>query len=150
MWELNHKEGWVPKNWCFWIVVLGKTLSPLDSKEIKPVNPKRNHAECWLERLMLKLKLQYSGHVMWRTDSGKDPGKDWCWERLKAKGKGGGTGWNGWMASPTQWIWIEQTLGDSGGQRNLECCSPWGYKESDTTQQLNNDMPWLIVLCLGV
>ena len=66
----DHKEGWVPKNWYFWIVVMEKTLeSPLDSKEIKPVNPKGNQLWIFLERLMLKLKLQYFGHLVPRTDS---------------------------------------------------------------------------------
>ena len=70
MWQLDHKEGWVPKNWYFWIVVLERTLeSPLDCKEIKPANPKGNQPEYSLERLMLKLKLQYLGHLMWRADS---------------------------------------------------------------------------------
>ena len=70
MWELDYKESWVPKNWCFWTVVLEKTLeSPLDYKEIKPVNPEGNHPEYLLEGLMLKLKLQYFGHLMWRTNS---------------------------------------------------------------------------------
>ena len=66
MWELDHKEGWVLKNWCFLTVVLEKALeSPFVFKEIKPVNP----TEYSLEKLMLKLKLQYFGHLMWRTDS---------------------------------------------------------------------------------
>ena len=70
MWELDHKESWAPKNWCFWTVVLDKTLeSPLDCKEIQPINPKGNCPEYSLEGLMLKLKLQYFGHMMWRTDS---------------------------------------------------------------------------------
>ena len=70
MWELDYKESWVPKNWCFWTVVLEKTIeSSLDSKEIQPVHPKGNQSECSLEGLMLKLKLQYFGHLMWRTDS---------------------------------------------------------------------------------
>ena len=70
MWELDHKEGWALKNWCFWTVVLEKTLeSPLDCKEIKPVNPKRSQSWILLEGLMLKLKLQYFGHLMRRTDS---------------------------------------------------------------------------------
>ena len=81
MWELDYKESWVPKNWCFWIVVLEKTLaSPLDSKEIQPVNPKGNQSfiislisiqmnDYSFEGLMLKLKLQYFGHLMRRTDS---------------------------------------------------------------------------------
>ena len=61
---------WVPKNWCFWTMVLEKTLeSPLDSKEIKSVNLKRNQSLIFLEGLMLKLKLQYFGHLMWRTES---------------------------------------------------------------------------------
>ena len=67
MWELNHKESWAPKNWCFWTAVLEKTLeSPLDCKEpiLKEITP-----GCSLEGLMLKLKLQYFGHLMWRTDS---------------------------------------------------------------------------------
>ena len=70
MWELDYKESWALKNWCFWTVVLEKTLeSPLDCKEIQPVHPKGNRPENSLEGLMLKLKLQYFGHLMWRTDS---------------------------------------------------------------------------------
>ena len=70
MWELDYKESWMPKNWCCWIVVLEKTLkSPLDCKEIQPVNPKGNQSWYSLEGLILKLKLQYSGHLMWRADS---------------------------------------------------------------------------------
>ena len=70
MWELDHKEGWAPKNWCFWTVVLEMTLeSPLDYKEIKPVNPKGNKFWIFIRKLKLKLKLQYFGHLMWRTDS---------------------------------------------------------------------------------
>ena len=70
MWELDQKEGWAPKIWCFQTVVLEKTLeSPLDSKEIKPVNPKGNQPLIFVARLMLKLKLQYFGYLMWRADS---------------------------------------------------------------------------------
>ena len=70
MWELDYKESWVLKNWCFWTVVLEKTLeSPLDCKEILPVHPKGNQSLVFLERLMLKLKLRYLGHLMWRADS---------------------------------------------------------------------------------
>ena len=70
MWELNHEEGWAPKNWCFWIVLLEKTLeSPLDCKEIQPVNPKRNQHWISLEGLMLMLKLQYFGHLMQKANS---------------------------------------------------------------------------------
>ena len=70
MWELDYKESWAPKNWYFWTVVLEKTLeSPLDCREIQPVHPKGAQSWCSLEGLMLKLKLQYFGHLMWRVDS---------------------------------------------------------------------------------
>ena len=100
MWEC-HKEGWVPKNWCFGTVVLEKTLeNPLNCKEMQPVNPKKISPEYSLEGLMLKL--QYFGYLMQRTDSWKRP---WCWKRLKA-GEGDGREGDGWMASPTQWTWV--------------------------------------------
>ena len=70
MWELDYKENWAPKNWCFWTVVLEKTLeSPLDYKEMKPDNRKEISPEYSLEGLMLKLKFQYFGHLMRKTDS---------------------------------------------------------------------------------
>ena len=70
MWELDCEESWMLKNWCLWTVVLEKTLeSPLDCREIHPVHPKEISSGCSLEGLMLKLKLQYFGHLMWRTDS---------------------------------------------------------------------------------
>ena len=70
MWELDCEEGWALKNWCFWTVVLEKTLeSPLDCKEIQPVHSKGDHSWVSLEGLMLKMKLQYFGHLMRRVDS---------------------------------------------------------------------------------
>ena len=70
MWELDYKESWAPKNWCFWTLLLKKTLeSHLKCKEIKLVNPKGNQSWTFIEGLMLKLKLQYFSHLMWRTDS---------------------------------------------------------------------------------
>ena len=70
IWELDHKEGWVPNNWCFRTVVLEKTLeSLLDCKEIQPVHSEGNQSWIFIEGLMLKPKLQYFGHLMWRTDS---------------------------------------------------------------------------------
>ena len=70
MWGLDREEGWAPKNWCFWTVVLEKTLeSPLDCKEIQPVHLKEISPGCSLEGMMLKLKLQYFGHLMRRVDS---------------------------------------------------------------------------------
>ena len=70
MWELDYKEGWALKNWCFWNVVLEKTLeNPLDCKEIKPVNPKGNQSWIFFGRTDAEAKLQYFGYLMWRTDS---------------------------------------------------------------------------------
>ena len=70
IWELDHKEGWTPKNWCFWTVVLEKTLvSPMDCKEIQTVHPKGNQSSQLLEALMLKLKCQYFGYLMQRANS---------------------------------------------------------------------------------
>ena len=70
MWELDYKESWELKNWCFWTVVLEKTLeSPLDCKEIQSVHPKGNQSWIFIGGLMLKLKLQYFGHLMWTADS---------------------------------------------------------------------------------
>ena len=92
MWELDHKESWVPNNWCFWIVVLEKTLeSPLDCKEIQPVYPKGNQSWIFIEGLMLNLKLQYFGHLMRRNDSlGKalmlvkiEGGRRRGWQRMR-------------------------------------------------------------------
>ena len=121
-WELDHKEGWVPKNWCFQIAVLEKTLeSPLDSKEIKPVNPKGN--EHWI----FTGKTDVEALILWPPDMkswlvGKDPdaGKDWRWER-KGKAEDEMVGWHPWLNGHE----FEQTLGDSERQRSLECYSPW-------------------------
>ena len=69
MWELDYKESWVPKNWCFWTVVLKTLESPLNCKESQPIHPKGDQSGCSLAGLMLKLKLQYFGHLRGRTDS---------------------------------------------------------------------------------
>ena len=104
MWELYCKESWTLRNWCFWTVVLEKTLeSLLDCKEIKPVNPKGNQS--WI----------FFGDWCWSWNSNtlatwceelthlKRP---WCWEILKMELGGGNRGWDGWMASPTWWTWV--------------------------------------------
>ena len=91
-------------------------------KEISP--------EYSLEELMLKLKLQYFG----KLTRLKTP---WCWERLKAGGEGDNRGWDGWMASLTWCVWLWQAPGVGDGQGRLGCCSPWGSKDSDMTEQLN-------------
>ena len=93
MWELNHKEGWVLKNWCFWTMVLEKTLeSPLDSKEIKPINPKENQPWIFIGSTDAKAEAPYFGHLIRRTDSWKRP---WYWERFGAGGEGDNRGWDG-------------------------------------------------------
>ena len=110
MWELDHKEGWALKNWCFWAVVLKKTLySPLDSKEIKSVNPKGNQPWIFLGRT----DAEVVAPILWPPDVkswliGKE--KDWektgkDWEKLRARGEGS-RGWDGLLASLTQWTWI--------------------------------------------
>ena len=70
-----------------------------------------------------------SGYIVWKRPR--------CWERLKAGGEGDDRGWDGWMASPTQWIWVEEALGVGDGQGSLACCCPWGHKELNTTERLN-------------
>ena len=136
MWELDNKESWVPKNWCFWTLVLEKTLeSPLDCKEIQPVHPKGNQPEYSLEGLMLKLKFQYFGHLMWRTVSSE---KTWCWERSRAGGEGDDWGWDGWWHHWFDGHEFEQALGVYDGQGSLACCSPWGYRVGqDWAAELN-------------
>ena len=114
MWELDHKEGWAPKNWCFWTVVLVKTLEHLlDSKEIKPVNHKGNQPEYSLEGLMLKLKLQYFGHLMQRADSLE---KNLLLGKIEGRRR---RGWQGmrWLNGITNSIdEFEQTPRDTEGQ----------------------------------
>ena len=103
--ELDYKERWAPKDWCFWTVVLEETFeSPLDCKEIQPSILKEISPEYSLEGLMLKLKLQYLATWCKELTHYKRP---WCWERLKAGGEGDDRGWDGWMALLTQWtrVW---------------------------------------------
>ena len=141
-WELDHKEGRVPKNWCFWTVVLEKTLeSPLDCKEIQPVNPQGNQLWFFIGRT----DAEAEAPILWPPDgknwlTAKDPdaGKDW---RQGEKGmtedemvgwhhrlNGHGFGW---------------TLGVGDGQGGLACCSPCGCKESDTDERLNwTELNW--------
>ena len=105
MWELDHKEGWVLKNRFFATVVLEKTPeSLLDSKEIKTVSLKKINPECSLAGLILKLKLQYFLATWCKVSTHCK--KPWWWERLWAGGEWGDRGWDGWMASLTQWTWV--------------------------------------------
>ena len=103
MWELDCEESRMPKNWCFWTVVLEKTLEgPLDCKEIQPVHRKGDQSWCSLEGLMLKLKLQYFGHLMQRADSSE---KTLMLGKIEVRRRGRQRiRWS--MASPTQWTWV--------------------------------------------
>ena len=96
-------------------------------KEISP--------EYSLEGLMLKLKLP-NNFAIWCEELTHWKRPQW-WERLKAGGEGNDRGWDGWMASLTQWTWVWVGSGSCNGQRSLACCSPWGHKVSDTNEQLN-------------
>ena len=129
MWELDCEKNWVPKNWCFWTVVLKTLESPLDCKKqsiSKGISP-----ECSLEALMLKLELLYFGHLMGRPD--------WLEKTLMLGGEGDDRGWLvGWH----HWFnghEFEQAPGVGDGQGSLACCYSWGCKESDMTERLNSN-----------
>ena len=110
MWELDYKESWVPKNWCFWTVVLEKTLeSPLDCKEIKPVTGKGNQSWIFIGRT----DAEAEAPILWPPDAKNwlPWRRPWCWERLKAGGEGGDRWWDGWLASPTWWTWVCSSSG---------------------------------------
>ena len=136
MWKLEYKESWVQKNWCFWIVVLEKTLeSPLDYKEIQPVHPKGDQSLVFIGRTDVEAETP----VLWPPDAkswliGKDPdaGKDWGQEE-KGMTEDEMVRWHDWL-NGNGFGWIP-AVGD--GQGGLACCSSWGCKESDMTEWLN-------------
>ena len=139
MWQLDHKEGWGPKNWCFQTVVLETTLeSPLDCKEIKPVHPKGNQSWIFTGRTDAEAAAPCFGHLMMRRIHSVQWKRSWRWERLRTGGEGATedeiVGWHHGFSGHK----FEQTLGDSEGQGSLACCSPWGRNVSDKTEQLNN------------
>ena len=131
MWELDYEESWEPKNWCFWTVVLEKTLeSPLDCKEIKPVNPKGNQSWIFIGRIDAEAETpmlwppDVKNWLIWRP---------WCWERWKAGGEEDDRGWDGWMASSTQWTWVWASSG-----------SWWWTGKPGVLQSMGSDMTeWL-------
>ena len=130
LWELDHEEGWTPKNWCFCVVVLEKTLeSPLDCKEIQPVHPKGNQPRIFIGRA------DAEAPILWPPDAkswlvGKDPdvGGNWGQEE-KRMTEDEMLGWHHWLSGHE----FEQTPGDGEGQGSLACYSPWGCKESNTS-----------------
>ena len=134
MCELDYKESWALKNWCFWTVVLEKTLeSPLDCKEIQPVHPKGDRSWVFIGRTDVEAETP----ILWPPDVkswliGKDPdaGKDWLQEKGTTEAE-----MVGWY-SPTQWTWVCVDSRSSDGQGGLVCCGSWDHKESDTTERL--------------
>ena len=136
MWELDYKESWAPKHWCLWTVALEKTLeSPLDCQEIQPVHPKGNQSWIFIGRTAAEAETP----ILWPPDVkngliGKDPdaGKDW-----RQRGEVDDRGWDGWMASPTQWRWVWVNSENCWWTGCLVCYSPWGHNKSDMTEWLN-------------
>ena len=132
MWELGYKESWILKHLRFWTVVLEKTLeSPLDSKEIKRVNPKGNQPWTFIGRTNAEAKAP----VLWPPDvkswlTGKEPdaGKSWGQEE-KVVTEDEMVGWHHWLNGHE----FEKTQGDSDGQRSLACSSSWGHKALNIT-----------------
>ena len=135
MWELDYEESWAPKNWCFWNVVLEKTLeSPLDSKKIQPVHPKGDQSWVFIGRIDVEAETL----VLWPPHAkswlmGKDPnaGRDWGQEE-KGTTEDEMAGWHHWL-DVHGFGW---TLGVGDGQGGLVCCNSWGRKELDMTEWL--------------
>ena len=136
MWELDCEESWVLKNWCFWTVVLEKTIeSPLDCKEVQPVHPKGNQSWVFIGRTDAEAETP----ILWPPDvrgwlTGKDPdaGRDWGQEE-KGMTEDGMAGWHHRLdGHESEW-----TPGVGDGQGGLACCDSWGCKESDMTERLN-------------
>ena len=135
MWELDYKESQVTKNWCFWTVVLEKTLeSPLDCKEIQSLHLKGDQSWVFIGRTDAEAETP----ILWPHDAknqltGKDPdaGKDWRWEKGTTNDEM--VGWHHWRDGHE--FELAPRVGD--GQGSLACCNPWGCKELDTTERLN-------------
>ena len=131
--ELDCEESWAPKNWCFWTVVLEKTLeSPLDCKEIQPVHSKGHQSWVFFGRTDAKAEtsILWPPHVKsWLIGKDSDAWRDWEQEE-KGTTEDKMAGWHHWLES-------EWTPGVGDGQGGLGCCNSWGHKESDTTKQLN-------------
>ena len=139
MWVLYHKECWEPKNWCFWPVVLEKTLeSPLDIKEIKPVNPKGNQRWMFIGRT----DVDAEAPILWSSD-----GKSWLVKRKAWGQEEKGETEDEMVVCHHQLNGheFEQALGVSEGQGSLVCCSLWGFKELDTTWCLKNNKKMVIL-----
>ena len=133
--ELDYKESWVPKNWCFWTVVLEKTHeSPLDCKEIQPVHPKVNQSWIFFGRTNAETETP----ILWPPDAknwliGKDPDAEKDWRQEKGTTGDKMVGWHHWLDGPES----AQAPRVGDGQGSLACGSLWGRKESEMTEGLN-------------
>ena len=142
MWELDHKEGWTRKNWCFWTMVLEKNLeSPLDCKEIQPVHPKGVQSWMFIGRTDVEAEtpILWPPHAKsWLIGKDFDAGRDWGQEE-KGTTEDEMAGWHHWRNErESKW-----TPGVGDGQGGLACCDLWGRKESDTTEPLNwTELNW--------
>ena len=136
MWELGYKESWVLKNWCFWTVVLEKTLeSTLGCKEMTPVNPKGNQPWVFIGRTDAEAEtpiLQPPDVKDWFIGKHPDAGKDWRREE-KGMTEDEMVGWHHQLGGHE----FEQAPGIGAGQGSLACSSPWGFKESNATEWLS-------------
>ena len=140
MWELDYKESWVLKNWCFWTVVLEKTLeSFLDCKEIQQAHPKGDQSWVFIGRtdIEAEIPILWPSHAKsWLIWKDPDAGRDWGQEE-KGMTEDEMVGWHHWL-NGHGFGW---TLGVGDGQGGLGCCSSWGRKESDMTEWLNWSEP---------
>ena len=136
MWEFDVEESWAPKNWCFWTVVLEKTLeSPLDCKEIRPVHPVGDQSWVFIGRTNADAEtpILWPPHVKsWLTGKDPDAGRDWGQEE-KGTTEDEMAGWHHRLNGHES----EQILRVGDGQGGLACCYSWGRKELDTTERLN-------------
>ena len=136
MWQLDYKERLTLKNWCFWTVMLEKTVeSPLDWKETKPVNPKGNQSWIFIGRTDTEAEIPIVWPLVvknWLIGKNSDAGKDWRQEE-KGTTEDKTVGWHHQLGGHE----FEQAPWVGDGQGSLACCSPWGHKESDMTKQLN-------------
>ena len=144
MWELDCEEGWMLKNWCFWTVVLEKTLeSPLDCKEIQPVHTKGDQSWVFFGRndAEAETPVLWPPHAKyWLIEKDSDAGRDWGQEE-KGTTEDEMAGWHHWLNAPE----FEWAPGVGDGQGGLACWNSWGHKEWDTTEWLNwTELNWSI------